>query len=273
MSEVAELKQGQARTPVETRPEPRAAEGPRIYDLFPPLIGPVERWFDHLPRIAGMGFNWVLVSDAQEAPLSEDSERLKAFAAAARRQNLQVMTDLAAGSGPPGPAPGIHLADPEAYLHRCLDWGIDGFICRYAAYVPAKTWAGLIADARKAAAGTCFIADTLGSGPAGAAMLDGAGFDYLLNSTAWWDFRGDWLPEEQRRQSLVAPTLSFPEARETERLAGQAAPEQLEAWMKFRLLFAAVFSGGWMMPLGCEYGFRHRLDLRRTTPADWEAGR
>ena len=76
MSEVAELKRRQARAPVETLPEPRAAEGPRIYDLFPPLIGPVERWFDHLPRIAGMGFNWVLVSDAQEAPLSEDSERL-----------------------------------------------------------------------------------------------------------------------------------------------------------------------------------------------------
>ena len=271
MSEVAELKQRQERAPVKTPPESRAAEGPRIYDLFPPLVGPVERWFDHLPRIAGMGFNWVLVSDPEERPLAEDSERLKAFAEAARRQNLQVMTDLAAGSGPPGPAPGIHLTDPEAYLHRCLDWGIDGFICRYAAYVPAETWAGLIADARKAAAGTCFIADTLGSGPAGAAMLDGAGFDYLLNSTAWWDFRGDWLPEEQRRQSLVAPTLSFPEARETERLAGQAAPELLEAWVKFRLLFAAVFSGGWMMPLGCEYGFRHRLDPRRTTPADWEA--
>ena len=114
MSEVAELKQRQAGAPVETLPQPHASEGPRIYDLFPPLIGPVERWFDHLPRIARMGFNWVLVSDPKEAPLSEDGELLKAFAEAARRQNLQVMTDLAAGSGPPGPSPGIHLPDPEA---------------------------------------------------------------------------------------------------------------------------------------------------------------
>ena len=121
MSEVAELKQRRAKAEVEMPPQPHAGEGPRIYDLFPPLLGPVERWFDHLPRIARMGFNWVLVSDAQEAPLAEDGERLKAFAEAARRQNLRVMTDLAAGSGPPGPAPGIHLADPEAYLHRCLD--------------------------------------------------------------------------------------------------------------------------------------------------------
>ena len=68
MSEVAELKQRQARAPVETPPQPHASEGPRIYDLFPPLIGPVERWFDHLPRIARMGFNWVLVSDPKEAP-------------------------------------------------------------------------------------------------------------------------------------------------------------------------------------------------------------
>ena len=44
----------------------------------------------------------------------------------------------------------------------------------------------------------------------------------------------------------------------------------LEARIKFQLLFAAVFSAGWLMPVGCEIGFRHRLDPLRTTPAGWE---
>src|SRR6185436_13232895 len=37
--------------------------------------------------------------------------------------------------------------------------------------------------------------------------------------------------------------------------------------------FAAVFSGGWLMPAGGEYGFRRRIDPLHTTPADWEAPR
>ncbi|KAF0114955.1 MAG: putative alpha amylase [Rhodospirillaceae bacterium] len=37
-------------------------EGPRIYNLFPLLAGSVRQWESHLPRIAGMGFNWVYVN-------------------------------------------------------------------------------------------------------------------------------------------------------------------------------------------------------------------
>ncbi|MGH6945015.1 MAG: alpha-amylase family glycosyl hydrolase, partial [Geminicoccaceae bacterium] len=36
--------------------------GPRIYNLFPLLAGPVPGWSDHLPRIARMGFDWVFVN-------------------------------------------------------------------------------------------------------------------------------------------------------------------------------------------------------------------
>lgn len=38
------------------------AVGPRIYNLFPLLIGSVRQWEDHLPRIAAMGFDWVYVN-------------------------------------------------------------------------------------------------------------------------------------------------------------------------------------------------------------------
>src|SRR5438270_78340 len=36
--------------------------GPRIYNLFPLLVGPVDRWSTHLERVAGMGFNWIYVN-------------------------------------------------------------------------------------------------------------------------------------------------------------------------------------------------------------------
>jgi starch synthase (maltosyl-transferring) len=36
--------------------------GPRIYNLFPLLAGPVPAWADHLDRIAGMAFDWIFVN-------------------------------------------------------------------------------------------------------------------------------------------------------------------------------------------------------------------
>ena len=36
--------------------------GPRIYNLFPLLAGPVPAWADHLERIAGMAFDWIYVN-------------------------------------------------------------------------------------------------------------------------------------------------------------------------------------------------------------------
>jgi starch synthase (maltosyl-transferring) len=36
--------------------------GPRIYNLFPLLAGPVPAWSGHLDRIAGMGFDWLYVN-------------------------------------------------------------------------------------------------------------------------------------------------------------------------------------------------------------------
>src|SRR4051812_35646939 len=43
-----------------------ATVGPRIYNLFPRLIGPVDKWVTHLPRIAAMNFNWVYVNSFHE---------------------------------------------------------------------------------------------------------------------------------------------------------------------------------------------------------------
>ena len=38
------------------------APGPRIYNLFPRLVGSMDRWPEHLPRIRELGFDWVYVN-------------------------------------------------------------------------------------------------------------------------------------------------------------------------------------------------------------------
>ncbi|MEZ5833470.1 MAG: maltotransferase domain-containing protein [Dongiaceae bacterium] len=91
--------------------------GPRIYNLFPPLVGPITNWISHLPRIAGMGFNWVFlnpfhasgasgsiyaikdpysVSDLArgDLPKPEAPMALQRFTAEAKRYGLRVMMDL-----------------------------------------------------------------------------------------------------------------------------------------------------------------------------------
>ncbi|HYF56402.1 MAG TPA: maltotransferase domain-containing protein, partial [Salinarimonas sp.] len=93
-----------------------SATGPRIYNLFPLLAGTVSAWSAELPRIAGMGFDWVYLNPfhrtgasgslyAVADPFSldprfrdegagSDEDQVRAFVAAAERQGLKVMIDL-----------------------------------------------------------------------------------------------------------------------------------------------------------------------------------
>ena len=38
------------------------APGPRIYNLFPLLAGPLPEWTPHLERVQRLGFNWVFIN-------------------------------------------------------------------------------------------------------------------------------------------------------------------------------------------------------------------
>jgi starch synthase (maltosyl-transferring) len=94
-------------------------DGPRIYNLFPLLAGPVIRWGSHLDRIARMGFNWVYLNPIQYAGFSGSlyaikdpyaynrvlseglqpgprafEKHLRLFIAAAETRGLRVMLDL-----------------------------------------------------------------------------------------------------------------------------------------------------------------------------------
>lgn len=90
--------------------------GPRIYNLFPLLVGSVENWEQRLPEIAAMQFNWVFLNPIQAPgfsgslysikdyyqlhPLFQGESRestdnlVKRFIQSAERQGLAVMMDL-----------------------------------------------------------------------------------------------------------------------------------------------------------------------------------
>ena len=95
----------------------RFKDGPRIYNLFPRLVGSMDRWLEHLPRIREMGFDWVYVNPWHYAGYSGSlyavkdyyayhplfvnanlaatpEEQLRGFIDAAHGHGLKVMMDL-----------------------------------------------------------------------------------------------------------------------------------------------------------------------------------
>ena len=322
-----------------------AASGPRIYNLFPLLVGSVADWKKQLPRIARMGFDWLYINPFhypgfsgslyavkdhyrlhpvfKGASKKSDDALLRDFTAAAGKQGLAVMMDLVinhtardsdlvtehpawyarepdgAVRSPsaidPADATNVtvwgdlaeidfaerpELAEIVAYwtdlVRHYVELGFRGFRCDAAYKVPASVWIELIRAARASRPDAVFAAETLGCTLEQVEQLRPAGFDFLFNSSKWWDFRSDWLLRQYDAFRHIAPSIAFPESHDTERLAVEAAAQgivardQLEALYRQRYLFAAAFSTGVMMPIGYEFGFRRKLDVVGTRPEDLE---
>lgn len=149
-----------------------------------------------------------------------------------------------------------------------LDLGFSGFRCDAAYMVPADLWRHLIDTAREIRPETAFFAETLGASVEQVLALKEAGFDFLFNSSKWWNFEEPWALEQHERFGRIAPSISFPETHDTSRLAEDTGGD--EAVQRQRYAFAAAFSAGLMMPLGYEFGFRTRVNVVHTMPSDWE---
>jgi starch synthase (maltosyl-transferring) len=169
-----------------------------------------------------------------------------------------------------------HSRDKEglyAYLFKVVEYllglGISGFRCDAAYQVPAAFWRRLIQETRSKHPGTLFLAETLGCSPTETIRTAQAGFDYIFNSSKWWDLQSPWLIEQYALTREAARSISFAESHDTERLVTELGGN-LDA-VKQRYLFSAFFSSGVMMPIGFEYAFRKRLHVVKTRPEDWEA--
>lgn len=312
-------------------------QGPRIYNLFPLLVGPITRWEEELERIAGMGFNWVYINPFHYPGFSgslyavkdyyrinplflgdanaEPFELLQRFLQKAEGLNLSVMMDLVINHtakdsvlvkkhpqwfkrNPDGSIKSPWAIDP-ADARRVTVWGdlaeIDygnhtvqreiltywqdlvkfyiglgfkGFRCDAAYKIPSDLWSLLIKGAKSLSSQISFFAETLGCRLREVETLAHSGFDYLFNSSKWWDFHQEWLLQQYEGFRQIAPSISFPESHDTPRLAKEVGGRV--KIVKLRYLFAAFFSQGILMPIGYEYGFRKRLNVVRARPSDRE---
>ncbi len=310
-------------------------EGPRIYNLFPLLAGPLPRWRPHLERAAGMGFTWIFVNPFHESgysgslysvkdyygldPRLQDgtgrpaAEQLRDMLEEAAHLGLAVMMDLVinhtAFDSPlvrehpdwfrrdvggqilhPSAMDGkqrvvwrdLAAVDNAGSPDRNALWdhwrklslhyaglGFRGFRCDAAYQVPAALWRDLIAAVKARHPEVLFVAETLGCTPELTLETAKAGFDFIFNSSKWWDFREPWCLEQYAATAPVIPSISFPESHDTPRLAAELGGDQAAVLQRYA--FAATFSTGVATPMGFEYGFRKRLHVVKTTPADWES--
>ena len=146
--------------------------------------------------------------------------------------------------------------------------GFKGFRCDAAYQVPSSLWKRLIHETKKMFPEVLFFAETLGCPPDQTRKTASAGFDYVFNSSKWWDFKSHWLMEQYGITRDIAPSVSFPESHDTVRLC-EELKGNVEA-LKQRYLFSALFSAGVMMPIGFEFGFRKSLHVVKTRPENWE---
>ena len=158
-----------------------------------------------------------------------------------------------------------YLSDVVAYL---VGLGFTGFRCDAAYQIPRDFWHRLIEDTRRQHPDVVFAAETLGCSPHETKETASAGFDYVFNSSKWWDFSSPWLLEQYELTRQIAPSIGFPESHDTDRLFSESG-NNADA-LKQRYLFAALFSTGVMMPIGYEYGFRNRLHVVETRAEHWE---
>ena len=308
--------------------------GPRIYNLFPLLAGPMSKWGPHLERAQRLGFDWVFINAFHYAgysgslysikdyyaidPRLVDSEagspmeQLAQIVQTATRSGLKLMMDLVINhtafdsplvtehptwfkrgeDGKPlrpsakegdrrvvwGDLAEIDNANSPDRANLWQYWldlamyyaalGFHAFRCDAAYKVPIELWQFLFKHVKQAHPGTRFFAESLGCPFGEMLQLARAGFDFLFNSSKWWDFAEPWCLDQYRQLAPLVPTVSFAESHDTERLAVDLQGDQ--AAVKLRYAFSALFSSGVMMPIGFEYGFQRRLNVVDTRPEDWE---
>ncbi|MEZ5875435.1 MAG: hypothetical protein R3D30_11610 [Hyphomicrobiales bacterium] len=229
---------------------------PRIYVLYGSAAGALPDRAKHLARVVGLGFDWVCYVPPPGRP---DKNDIAAFAKDAAAAGLRPMLQTKP----------LAMAD-FATLTRS---GINGFIVSDAATRKAAGWQDALAALRKQDPQTVFIADTLGRPWEEIMTLARAGFDYLINSAAWWDLRETWFLRQHQELSRLVPTLATPEPLHGTRLAHRltfADPAARRTIYRGRYLLAAMASSGIICPMGFELASAVLFDGPATRSSDWD---
>lgn len=150
-----------------------------------------------------------------------------------------------------------------------INMGFTGFRCDAAYHAPPKFWANLISGIKEKCHETLFLAETFMAPLNVTDKLVRSGFDYIFNSAKWWNFREEWCIEQQQATCRWAPSIAAPETHDSARLMTECAGD-VGAFLQ-RVYFTALFSKGFMIPSGCEFGFRKQLNCVSTTKEDWES--
>ena len=189
----------------------------------------------------------------------------------AEPSNVTVWTDLAELDYDERPVRTEMVAYFADVVRHYARLGIRGFRCDAAYKVPGDVWHDVIEAARTIEPAAVFAAENLGAPIEAVELLRPAGFDYLFNSSKWWDFRAPWLLEQYEAFRHIAPSIAFPESHDTPRLIaelGERTDPEIESEYRFRYLFAAFFSAGVMLPMGYEFGYGRAFDVVMTRP-EW----
>lgn len=153
-------------------------------------------------------------------------------------------------------------------MKHFMDLGIDGFRCDAAYHVPTPLWNYLIPKVKEYKEGVQFFGETLGCSAEEVKEVAEAGFDYVFNSSKWWDMKEEWFLREYNLWRGCAPSVSFSESHDTPRLSAECNGDI--NYVRMRYALSAFLTGGVMMPIGFEYGFKKQVNVCHTYPEDWE---
>ena len=146
--------------------------------------------------------------------------------------------------------------------------GFNGFRCDAAYLIPNIFWTYLISNIKKDFNDVYFLAETLGCTPSRIQLISKTGFDYTFNSSKWWNYNEPWCLEQYNLTRLASNSISFPDSHDTVRLMEECGGNKNQFLQ--RVYFEAIFSKGFMITSGLEYGFRKKFDVVNTSYNDWE---
>lgn len=109
-----------------------------------------------------------------------------------------------------GPLPPGFLAAWTERLERWASHGVTGLAFHAPQRLAGADWARLAAQLRRHHAGLQLLAWAPGLTPAMLAGLREAEFDGLFSSLPWWNFKAEWLADEDARLRALAPVIAAP---------------------------------------------------------------